>query len=130
MAHVLESGADSVITFIQDMRENEGKYVQAVVANNDTANYEGIINNVNGVVLEDGTQISALQFTAWVAGATAGADIVESITGKVVDGATGIVGLLSNDAIVEGLANGKLSAARLIKNVGILQSPSKPQYAD
>lgn len=28
-----------------------------------------------------------------------------------------------------GLAKGKLSAARLIKNVGILQSPSKPQYA-
>ena len=30
---------------------------------------------------------------------------------------------------LSGLANGKLSAARLIKNVGILQSPSKPQYA-
>ena len=30
---------------------------------------------------------------------------------------------------LSGLAKGKLSAARLIKNVGILQSPSKPQYA-
>ena len=30
---------------------------------------------------------------------------------------------------LSGLAKGKLSAARMIKNVGILQSPSKPQYA-
>ena len=30
---------------------------------------------------------------------------------------------------LSGLAKGKLDAARLIKNVGILQSPSKPQYA-
>ncbi len=30
---------------------------------------------------------------------------------------------------LSGLAKGKLSAARLIKNVSILQSPSKPQYA-
>ena len=30
---------------------------------------------------------------------------------------------------LSGLAKGKLSAARMIKNVGILQAPSKPQYA-
>ena len=97
----------SVVTFITEMREDEGKYVQAVVSNYDTADYEGIINNVNGVVLNDETSISAADFTAWVAGATAGADIVESITGKVVENATSIVDLLTNEEIIDGLNDGK-----------------------
>lgn len=95
------------VTFIQDMRNNEGRYVQAVLANYSSADYEGIINNVNGVVMEDGTSISALEFTAWVAGATAGASLVESNTGKVINGAVGIVDQLSNDAIIAGLRTGK-----------------------
>jgi hypothetical protein len=97
----------SVINFIRTMREDEGKYVQAVVANAADADYEGIINNVNGIVTKDGTTISAADFTAWVAGATAGADITISNTGKVVEVADSIVGLLSNDAIITGLDNGK-----------------------
>lgn len=93
--------------FIKEMRENEGKYVQAIVANYDVADYEGLINNVNGVVFNDGTSVTAGDFTAWVAGATAGAGITESITGKIVENATGITGLLSNDEIIEGLGEGK-----------------------
>lgn len=97
----------NVNAFIKEMRESEGKYVQAVVANHDVADYEGLINNVNGVILNDDTNVTAVQFTAWVAGATAGADIVESITGKVVENATGIIDLLSNDEIITGLGEGK-----------------------
>ena len=89
------------------MRDEEGKYVQAVVANYNDADYEGIINNVNGVTLEDGTSISAVEFTAWVAGATAGASLVESNTGKTINGAVGIVDQLSNEAIISGLKTGQ-----------------------
>lgn len=96
----------SVIDFIEEMR-NDGKYVQAVIANSTTADYEGIINNVNGVILADGTSVSAVDFTAWVAGATAGAQITESLTGKVVSNAQSIVGLLSNDDIIDGINAGK-----------------------
>lgn len=95
------------VTFIRSMRDEEGKYVQAVLANYNDADYEGIINNVNGVTLEDGTSVSALEFTAWVAGATAGASSTESNTGKVVDGAVAIVGQLSNEAIISGLKTGQ-----------------------
>lgn len=99
---------DKVVKFIQDMRENEGKYVQAVVANYDSADYEGIINSVNGVILQDGTEINALEFTAWVGGATAGADIVDSLTGKIVTNAVSIIGQLTNDEIITALGEGKL----------------------
>ena len=107
LAYTLDSDIDSVVEFIRTMREDEGKYVQAVVANYDNADYEGIINNVNGVVLDDGTQVSAVQFTSWVAGASAGALITESITGKLVQNATGIIGLMTNNEIAEGLTQGK-----------------------
>ena len=96
---------DNVIAFIRKMRENEGKYVQAVIANHGGADYEGIINNINGVVVDDVT-ISPEEFTAWVAGATAGAEISESLTGRVVTNATSIIDLKTNDEIVEGLKNG------------------------
>ena len=94
-------------TFIRSMRDEEGKYVQAVLANYDAGDYEGIINNVNGVTMEDGTSITATEFTIWVAGATAGASLIESNKGKVVNGAVGIVGQLSNENIIAGLKTGK-----------------------
>lgn len=95
------------IEYARKMREDEGKYIQVVVANADNANYEGVINNVNGVTLEDGTEVTAAQFTAWVAGATAGANITASLTGKVIPNAVNIIGSLSNEEIVAGLLTGK-----------------------
>lgn len=97
--------------FIQEMRDEEGKYVQAVVSTSDDVDYEGIINNVNGVILTDDTTITPVQFVAWVAGAIAGASIKESLTGKVVPNATKVSNPLTNDQIIEGLTNGKLILA-------------------
>lgn len=95
-----------VATFIKEMRENEGKYVQAVLANYENADYEGIINNINGVIINEET-ITPEEFTAYVTGMTAGAEIIESNTGKIIENATEIIGSLSNDQIVEGLGKGK-----------------------
>lgn len=95
-----------IIQFIRVMREEEGKYVQAVVANNNSVDYEGIINNINGVVI-DGENVTAVEFTAWVAGATAGADITESLTGKIVENATSIINMKSNSEIITGLQRGE-----------------------
>ena len=108
MAVTIENASlySDVVAFITRMRENEGKYVQAVVSNADNVDYEGIINNINGVVIDD-TNITAAQFTAWVAGATAGAEINESLTGRVITNATSIIDLKTNDDIVAGLKNGQ-----------------------
>lgn len=108
MAVIIEDSSlySDVYTFIQRMRDSEGKYVQAVVSNADDVDYEGIINNINGVVIDE-TNITAAQFTAWVAGATAGAEVDESLTGRVITNATSIIDLKENDEIVAGLKNGQ-----------------------
>lgn len=98
--------ASTAATFIKQMREDEGKYVQLVLANSDSADYEGIINNVSSVKMDDVT-ITADEFNAYVAGITAGASVIESNTGKVVEGATSIVNPLTNDEIIAGLQAGK-----------------------
>lgn len=97
---------ETVETFIKDMRENEGKYVQAVLANYANADYEGIINVVNGIKMENET-ITPAEFTTYVAGMTAGAEITESNTGRVIEGATEITNPLTNNEIIEGLSKGK-----------------------
>lgn len=96
----------TVTAFIKRMRDEEGKYVQAVVANYASADYEGVINNVNGAVI-NGKEISAVEFTAYVAGMTAGAGLTESNTGKIIEGATQIIGQLTNEEIISGLKTGK-----------------------
>ncbi|WP_070000045.1 phage tail sheath subtilisin-like domain-containing protein [Cellulosilyticum sp. I15G10I2] len=76
----------TVTSWVKALRADEGKYVQAVLANY-KADDEAIINVVNGVKLSDNKILSAAQCTAWVAGATAGARINQSNTNKKYIGA-------------------------------------------
>ena len=92
--------------FIKKMRNGEGKYVQAVVANYDEGDYEGIINNVIGAII-NGVEFSAVEFTAYVAGMTASATATESNTGKIIEGATEIIDPLDGDEIETGLKTGQ-----------------------
>ena len=96
----------SIVTFIQNLRENEGRYIQAVVADYDGADYEGIINSVNGCAI-DGVEYSKEEFTAIVAGMTAGANFNQSNTARKITGATKIIGELNDAEIKEGLGKGK-----------------------
>ena len=61
------------IAKIKMLRNSVGKYVQAVLPNC-KADFEGIINVTNSVILDDGTesgkQLTVAQACAWVAGAT------------------------------------------------------------
>lgn len=54
-------------SFCQRLREEEGKKIQVVMESDPLADYEGIIRVKNGVVLADGTTLTAAQATAWVA---------------------------------------------------------------
>lgn len=76
----------NIEAYVKEMRENEGVKIQAVMSNHD-CDYEGIIVVENGVILEDGTTLSAGDVCYWVAGATAGANVNQSNTGKVYQGA-------------------------------------------
>lgn len=98
----LFNGGD-IKDFIQEMRETRGVKCQAVINNYAAANYEGIISTYNqGVKYSDGTELSGEEMVVWVAGATAGADITESNTYKVVTNAVEITGTVVEDDI-EGL---------------------------
>ena len=79
----------ALLTKIKYFRENAGKKVQAV-APDFAADYEGIINVTNSVVVGD-VALTKEQVTAWVAGATAGAEYTESLTYVEYVGATDIV---------------------------------------
>jgi hypothetical protein len=96
----------SVDTFIKQMRDDEGRYVQAVIANYDSANYEGIINSVSGAVIDDVT-FSVTDFVAIVAGMSAGSNFNVSNTGRIIDGATSITNEMTDAEIKTALSLGK-----------------------
>lgn len=98
---------NTIKEFIQEMRETRGIKCQAVINNYVAANYEGIISTYNqGVKYADGTELSAEEFVVWVAGATAGADVTESNTYKVIANAVEVTGNVLEDDIESLITSG------------------------
>lgn len=93
--------------FMKRLREDEGKKVQAVMANYPTADYEGVISVKNGVVLSDGTQITPEKAVAWVAGATAGAGVNQALTYSAYDDAVDVSPRYTNSQIITALQAGE-----------------------
>nr|DAZ18270.1 MAG TPA: tail sheath protein [Caudoviricetes sp.] len=94
------------VSFINRMRNEEGKKCQLVVAGH-AANNEAVTNVKNGVILLDGTRITAEQATAWVAGASASAGVATSLTYTKYDGAVDVTQRFLNTEIIEALQNGE-----------------------
>ncbi|WP_270786773.1 phage tail sheath family protein [Enterococcus lactis] len=92
--------------FIKRMRDEEGKKSQLVLAGYN-ADHEAVINVKNGVILANGTQLSAEQATAWVAGAAASAGVATSLTYKKYDGAVDVTQRFLNSEIIEALQKGE-----------------------
>lgn len=104
----LFNGSD-IKEFIQEMRETRGIKCQAVINNFVAANYEGVISTYGqGVKYADGSELSAEEFVVWVAGATAGADITESNTYKIIANAVDITGDVIEDDIESLITQGYL----------------------
>ncbi len=96
-----------VVAFAKSMREDEGKKIQVVLANDPSADYEGVISVKNGVILSDGTELSAAQATAWVGGATARAGVAESLTYTEYDDAVSVGTVYTNSEIEAALKAGE-----------------------
>lgn len=104
----LFTGAD-IKAFIQEMREVRGIKCQAVINNYVAANYEAVIStNGQGIKYADGTELTAEEFVVWVAGATAGADVTESNTYKVIANAVEITNNVLEDDIESLITQGYL----------------------
>lgn len=95
----------ALLTKIRYIRESIGWKCQAV-APNFAADYEGIINLTNSFVYDE-APLTTAQACAWLAGATAGADYVTSLTYTVVAGATAVVGGLTNEQSIAAIQAGK-----------------------
>lgn len=103
-----EAQLKSVYTaFVKRLREDEGKKVQAVLPNYPIADYEGVISVKNGVILSDGTTLSNAQAVAWVAGATAAANVNEALTYSAYDDAVDVTPRYTNTTIIEALTSGE-----------------------
>jgi len=98
---------EAFVSFVKRLREDEGKKIQGVLENYPTANYEGIISVKNGVVLSDGTKLTAAQAVAWVTGAEAAAEVNESLTADAYDGAVDVEPKYTNSQIIAALRNGE-----------------------
>ncbi|KAF5056848.1 Phage tail sheath protein subtilisin-like domain protein [anaerobic digester metagenome] len=79
-----------VAAFVKRLREDEGKKIVGVLHDYTTADSIGIISVKNGVKLADGTTLTGDQAVAWVAGASAAAEINESLTNTAYDGAVDV----------------------------------------
>lgn len=94
------------VSFVKRLREEDGKKVQLVVENYPEADYEGVISVKNGVILKDGTVITADKAVAWVAAATAGASKNEAITYSTYEGAVDVSERYTNKEIEYSLKHG------------------------
>ena len=95
----------AIRTWVEDMREDEGVKIQAVLANH-KADSEAIINVTQGVKLADGTELTPAQTTAWVAGVTAGAFINQSNTGRKYIGAVDVISRMTKTEMETAVKNG------------------------
>lgn len=76
-------------TFVKRLRDDEGKKIVGVLHDYKGDNI-GLINVKNGVVLNDGTTVTGDKAVAWVSGASAGAEINESLTNTAYDDAVDV----------------------------------------
>lgn len=95
----------ALLTKIKYIRESIGWKCQAV-APNFAADYEGIINLVNSFVYGE-KELTTAEACAWLAGMTAGADYVTTLTYATVESATSVVGEMNNEASIAAIEAGK-----------------------
>ena len=77
---------NSAVTTIKYLRKTANKY-RALVLSGIAADYPGVINVTDGIVLNDDTVLTPEQVTAWVAGADAAAGATRSNTYRAYPGA-------------------------------------------
>ena len=85
-----ESVKALVDAFVKRLRDEDGRKVVGVLYQYTTADSVGILSVKNGVKLADGTVLTGDKAVAWVTGATAGAEVNESLTNTAYDGAVDV----------------------------------------
>ena len=87
---------DAMVSFIKNMAEKNGVYAQLVASGLTNPDSQYVINVGSGVILSDGTALTAAQTTWWVGGATAGARYNQDLTYANYPGAVDVSPLMTN----------------------------------
>lgn len=95
-----------VTAFIKLLRDTRGKKVQAVIYDYTDADYEGIISVNQGFKTAQDT-VTVDLFPLYVASITAGANVNESNTARIVESAVSITNPVAEEDIEEALKEGK-----------------------
>lgn len=96
----------AAIAKIKFLREDIGRGVQVVIPNAGKADYEGVINVTNSVFIDE-DELSVPEACAWVAGATAGANNVQSLTYNAYEGATKVSKPKTQEQAIIAVNNGE-----------------------
>lgn len=96
----------AIVTWIKAMRDDEGVCCSAVLANQ-AADSEAVLNVTQGLKVSETENLTAAEVTAWVGGATAGASVTTSNTGKKVLGVIDIVPRMTRSEMEAAVTAGK-----------------------
>jgi len=97
---------NQALQFVNDVRENQ-KYVQLVIPNFPTDDH-GIIS-INQTVRFGDITASVIDMSYWITGASAGANINESLTARTIQGATQLIDNLDRRDLENNILSGFLS---------------------
>lgn len=100
---------DIIIAYVNRLRGEEGKNVQAVVPNVVGADSIAVISVKNGYLLADGTTVTAAQATGFVAGATAGVSLAESLTNAIVPDAVDVTERYTTSQLIDLVNAGQIA---------------------
>lgn len=121
--------------FTKRMRDDDGKKITCVMADY-AADCEGVISVGNGVVLDGGAVLAKEDAVAWVLGATASAEINESLTNAAYDGAVGVDTKFSKSEFEKALKEGKfvfypdVGKARVLSDINTLVTYTPAKNGD
>lgn len=95
-------------SFVERMLNDNGQWCQMVAAEMTTPNSYSVINNEQGVVLNDGTTLTPQQTCWWLGGASAGASYNESLTYAQYPGAVDVSPRMTNSQYAEAVQAGQV----------------------
>lgn len=121
--------------FTKRLRDEDGKKIVCVMSDH-AADYEGVISVKNGVVLDNGAVLSKEDAVAWVLGATASAEMNESLTNVAYDGAVGVDTKYSKSEFEKALKAGEFvfysdgGKARVLSDINTLVTRTPVKNGD
>ena len=111
----------SFVNLVKDLSNNEGIKCQAVLSDASSPDSECVINVYpQAVTLSDGTTLAAGELTWWVGGATAGANVYESLTYSAYPDAISVNPVLTSSQQEAAINAGKFALLSQFDKIQVL----------